>query len=310
LDYSKLLNLDLGNAVCYSGFRNGQTPGISYPTLDQVKEDLLIIEKKWNYIRLYSCDHHSKTVLEVIKQENLNIKVMLGCYIEAEQNNYSCPWGGEHSEEQLELNKKGNLNRVNLLSKFANNYPKIIFSLSVGNEACVSWTDHMVPVESVIEYVKIVKKKAKQPVTFCENYVTWVNKLDKLVEVVDFISIHTYPQWENVFIDDALNYTVENYNLVKERYPNKLIVITEAGWATSTNDIEIKKNNTNEHFQKIYYNQLSKWSEDEKILTFVFEAFDEPWKGSDDPNEPEKHWGLYNEDRTPKHTMRQELYKK
>lgn len=89
MDYSKLLNLDLGNAVCYSGFRNGQTPGISYPTFDQVKEDLLIIEKKWNYIRLYSCDHHSKTVLEVIKQENLNIKVMLGCYIEAEQNNYS-----------------------------------------------------------------------------------------------------------------------------------------------------------------------------------------------------------------------------
>ena len=155
MDYSKLLNLDLGNAVCYSGFRNGQTPGISFPTFDQVKEDLLIIEKKWNYIRLYSCDHHSKTVLEVIKQENLNIKVMLGCYIEAEQNNYSCPWGGEHSEEQLELNKKGNLNRVNLLSEFANNYPKIIFSLSVGNEACVSWTDHMVPVESVIEYVKL-----------------------------------------------------------------------------------------------------------------------------------------------------------
>ena len=107
-----------------------------------------------------------------------------------------------------------------------------------------------------------------------------------------------------------LTYTVENYNLVKEKYPNKLTVITEAGWATSTNDIEIKKNNTNEHFQKIYYKQLSKWSENEKILTFVFEAFDEPWKGSDDPNEPEKHWGLFNEDRTPKHSMKQEVYKK
>ena len=30
-------------------------------------------------------------------------------------------------------------------------------------------------------------------VTFCENYVTWVNKLEKLVDVLDFISIHTYP---------------------------------------------------------------------------------------------------------------------
>ena len=61
----------------------------------------------------------------------------------------------------------------------------------------------------LLNYAKILKTKAKQPITFCENYVTWVNKLEKLVEVLDFISIHTYPQWENVFIDDALNYTIE-----------------------------------------------------------------------------------------------------
>jgi hypothetical protein len=35
-------------------------------------------------------------------------------------------------------------------------------------------------------------------------------------------------------------------------------------------------------------------------LTFVFEAFDEPWKGSPDPHEPEKHWGLFYENRNPK----------
>ena len=39
-------------------------PGHVYPTYDEVKEDLLIIEKQWQYIRLYSCDKHSKTVLE------------------------------------------------------------------------------------------------------------------------------------------------------------------------------------------------------------------------------------------------------
>jgi len=33
---------------------------------------------------------------------------------------------------------------------------------------------------------------------------------------------------------------------------------------------------------------------------FFFEAFDEPWKGSKDPDEPEKHWGIYYENRTPK----------
>jgi hypothetical protein len=42
------------------------------------------------------------------------------------------------------------------------------------------------------------------------------------------------------------------------------------------------------------------WSRREAVLTFVFEAFDEPWKGSPDAMEPEKHWGLFDVDRRPK----------
>ncbi len=38
---------------------------------------------------------------------------------------------------------------------------------------------------------------------------------------------------------------------------------------------------------------MNKWSEEEQITIFFFEAFDEPWKGSNDANEPEKHWGIY-----------------
>jgi hypothetical protein len=41
----------------------------------------------------------------------------------------------------------------------------------------------------------------------------------------------------------------------------------------------------------------------EGILTFVFEAFDEPWKGSSDPLELERHWGLFTVDREPKQVM-------
>lgn len=42
------------------------------------------------------------------------------------------------------------------------------------------------------------------------------------------------------------------------------------------------------------------WSAKNKALFFFFEACDESWKGSSDPNDPEKHWGLYHTDRTPK----------
>jgi exo-beta-1,3-glucanase (GH17 family) len=50
----------------------------------------------------------------------------------------------------------------------------------------------------------------------------------------------------------------------------------------------------------MYFEDLMNWSEKNKVLVFFFQAFDESWKGSSDPNEPEKHRGLYRTDSTPK----------
>ena len=301
------LNVEPGKAICYSGFREGQEPGGIVPSYDEIKEDLLILHNHWKYLRLYDCDEHSEIVLDVIQKENLNFKVMLGAYIGAEMNNFGCPWGGSYSEEQLIINKDRNLKQIQKLIRLANQYPDIIFSLSAGNEATVDWTDHFVPVKSVINYVKMLKKGAKQPVTFCENYVPWLDKLKGLVEEVDFISIHTYPVWEYKNIHEALEYTKDNYFAVANKYPNKPVVITEAGWATNSNGRGICPSNVSEELQNTYYNDLVNWSEEAEILTFVFEAFDEPWKGSNEPLEPEKHWGLFTVDRKPKLVMR-ELY--
>lgn len=309
MDYSKALNIPYGQAVCYSGYRDGQRPGDKYPSYEEVKEDLQIIQNKWNYIRLYSCDAHSKTVLQVIEQEKSPIKVMLGAFIEAEVNNTNCPWGGVYSDEQLDINKKRNLEEINRLIAWANQYPHIVFSVSVGNEACVDWTDHLVPVEKVIEYTRLVKQQAQQPVTFCENYVPWMDKLVPLAEELDFISIHTYPVWEYKNIHEGMSYTIENYKSIQEIHPDKLIVITEAGWATQSNGLGIPRENVNQETQKLYFKELERWCANENVLTFVFEAFDESWKGSNDPDEPEKHWGLYTIDRMPKLAMQPAMYK-
>lgn len=304
MDYNKLLNVEPGQAICYSGFRKGQYPGGVYPTYGQIKEDLLILKDHWKYLRLYDCDPHAELVLEVIEKENFDFKVMLGAYIVAEANNFGCPWGGGvYSEEQLEINKTKNEQIIEKLILLANRYNDIVFCLSAGNEACVDWTDHYVPVERVIKFVKMIKQGAPQPVTFCENYVPWRDKLKDLVEVVDFISIHTYPVWEYKNLHEALEYTKQNYYSVADGYPDKLVVITEAGWTTFSNGRGICPSNVSEEHQAIYYNDLMKWCEEDNILTFVFEAFDEPWKGSEEALEPEKHWGLYREDRTPKKVM-------
>jgi exo-beta-1,3-glucanase (GH17 family) len=300
--------LPYGNAICYSGYREGQNPGTGlYPSRDEICEDLKILARNWRYLRLYDCGPHAQTVLDVIRDEALDFKVMLGLDVAAEMSNPHCPWGAHFSDETLEANRRANATEVRRLIELASRHADIVFSVSVGNEASVEWTDHMVPVESLVAYVKEVKRELRQPVTFCENYVPWTYKLAPLAEVLDFIAVHTYPAWEYRSMQDALEYTKQNYYSVVEHYPDKPVVITEAGWTTAANGRGIDPHNASEELQASYYAQLMEWTTGAGILTFVFEAFDEPWKGSPDPMEPEKHWGLFNVDRTPKLVMR-DLY--
>ncbi len=304
MNFFDQFGLAAGKGICYSGFRDGQEPGGICPSYKEIKEDLLLLQPHWKYLRLYDCDEHAALVLDVIVKEQLDFKIMLGAYIVAEMNNPDCPWGGGiYTAAELEQNCKQNDDKIELLIRWANKYPEIIFSVSVGNEACVDWTDHLVPVSRVIGFVQSVKSGCSQPVSFCENYLPWQTKLQPLAEVVDFISIHTYPVWEYKGIEEAMAYTEDNFNAVAAMYPGKPVVITEAGWATQSNGRGIEPGNVSEEMQKKYFKDFESWSSKNKILSFFFEAFDENWKGSVHPLEPEKHWGLFRADRSPKAAM-------
>jgi exo-beta-1,3-glucanase (GH17 family) len=299
------LHFPPGNAICYSGYRRDQSPDTkTYPSVEEIREDLAILAKHWRYLRLYDCSVHAERVLQVIREDQLDFQVMLGAYLGAEMNNFGCPWGGTYSEEALKASTQANQRELEKLVDLANRYAQIVFSVAVGNEATVDWTDHFVPVAHMIDYVRWVKARIQQPVTFCENYVPWQYKLRELAAEVDFISIHTYPVWEYKHIHEALEYTKENVRSVASMYPGKPIVITEAGWATHSNGRGIQPENVSQQLQAIYYEDLMQWSRESGMLVFVFEAFDEPWKGSPDPLEPEKHWGLFDVDRCPKLVMR------
>ena len=65
--------------------------------------------------------------------------------------------------------------------------------------------------------------------------------------------------------------------------------------------------------QERYLIMHNEWVNEKKITTFLFEAFDESWKGggeNSDPHEIEKHWGVFYEDRTPKPSFQNYLNRK
>jgi exo-beta-1,3-glucanase (GH17 family) len=295
-------------AICYSGFRDGQHPdrgqGAINPSKGEILEDLKILEEKgFKLIRLYDAKENSQTVLRLIREHDLELKVLLGAWLDAEVNNPGCPWQKEpYSAEKLASNKLSNQKEITQVISLAKSFQQQVVAVAVGNEALVEWNDHMVPVEQIIAYVKEVKAAIKQPVTVADNYDWWAKHGQELATHLDFVSVHIYPVWEGKDIHQAIDYGIANMQRVRDALPDSQLVITEAGWATIATEFGDR---ASEKKQATYYRSLKQWASEVNITTFFFEAFDESWKG--DPGSPwgaEKHWGLFFADRTPKAVMK------
>lgn len=297
-------------AVAYSGYRTGQNPdgkdASSHPSDAQILEDLnMLIDHGYSLIRVYGSGEggHGEDTVRVIEEHDLPIKVMLGIWLSAEVSNHEgCPWLDEPiPQSKLDVNTKRNAMEVQRGIALANKYKDIIIAVNVGNEALVDWNDHMVELSSIIDYVRDVKRNIAQPVTVAENYVWWIKHGAPLAAELDYIGVHTYPVWEGKTIDEGLSYTVQNIEDVHRALPDSRIAVLEAGWATVASEFGER---ANEAAQLRYYNELKGWATKTNTTVFFFEAFDEPWKGN--PNDPagaEKHWGMFNVDRTPKLMM-------
>jgi exo-beta-1,3-glucanase (GH17 family) len=276
-----------GNAIDYSGYRAGQSPQLKiFPSHAQILEDLTILKKNWKLILLYGGDQHSRDVLEVIQQNKLEIKVVLGLWLNGKPG-----FEGENAEQ------------VATAIRLANQYRKIVIAVNVGNEILVTWSDHKLTEDKAIDYVEQVRKAVRCPVTVADDFLYWRQPEAKLADHVDFILMHAYPMWGHEDIDTAMPSTIKDYESVRKAHPGKTIVIGEAGWASYSVGPQHVPKAGDEVKQKRYYEELNAWAKANNVTTFYFEAFDEPWKGTG----TEGHWGLFSVDRKAKLAM-QGLY--
>ena len=295
-------------AVAYSGFREGQHPdrgdGAVNPSRDEILEDLnLLVANDFRLIRVYDAGDNSRTTLELIREHELPIRVLLGTWLRAELSNHEgCPWLDDPiPDAELAENVIENAAEIERGIALAREFDDIVVAVNVGNEALVDWTDHLVELDQVIAYVRQMREAIAQPVTVAENYEWWIRDGAPLARELDFLGVHTYPAWEERGIDEGLSYTVENMMGVRSAFPDKPLAILEAGWATTASQFGER---ASEAAQRRYFLELDRWARLTNTTVFFFAAFDEPWKGSaDDPNDAEKHWGLFFVDRTPKKVL-------
>ena len=302
-EFSPYLNNKwIGQAVSYGPYRLEQAPGAKGPTEQEILEDLKIIEKYWNLIRVYNADNDAERILKVIKENNLPIKVMLGVWLENETRDPAF--------------RDNNIRNVLRVIDLSNKYPEIIIAVNVGNETQVFWSWHRMNTENLIRYIRAVRNNITQPVTTADDYNFWNKPESKQVaDEVDFIVTHIYPLWNGKTLENAIPWLDSTYTVVQKMHPDKQIVLGEIGWATQYNadkkgDGEqgsLIKGKVGIEAQSKFLIELDKWININKITTFLFEAFDEPWKGGGDStgdNEIEKNWGVFYENRTPKESFK------
>lgn len=289
----------IGNGISYSAYRDGEGPDMKGTTSrEDILEDLRIISKRWNLIRLYGADQQHQTVLEVIRDHKLPIRVMQGAWL-----------SGHYTPQQ-------NSQQVDKVIQMANEFPEIIVAVNMGNEIFVDWSWHKVKnMDKVIAYIRQVRSSIKQPVTVNDDYNFW-NKphAKKIADEIDFIGLHAYAFWNNKTLVESMAWTKLIYQDIQKRHPEHVIAYTETGWPTSrVYDKSYEGTLTGkagEDEQKIFFQQYDAWVEKNKVISLYFSAFDEQWKGGFDGDNPlqkaEKHWGVYKSDRTPKKLLHQE----
>ena len=288
---ARALDLDrggrwIGNAVCYGPHRDGQRPGGPSPTADEIREDLGLMLPQWNLLRLYGAGGAAETVLEVIRDDDLDMKVMLGVWIAPDA-------------------PTANRAEIDAAVRLATAYDDIVAAVAVGNETQVSWSAHRSSPDSLVAYVRAVRAAVAAPVTVADDYSFWNKPESRRVAAdIDFLTVHAHPMWNGKQLDEALPWVAETLASVQSLHPDRLLVLGETGWATSVHtegeQAELIRGKPGAAQQKIFHDAVRAWAESTGQAVFWFEAFDENWKGGPHPAEVEKHWGVFRADRTAK----------
>lgn len=300
--YTPISNEDWeGDGISYGPYRDGQRPGKLLPSKDEMREDLYLLARHWKLLRVYGSVECTPTICEIIHEDQLNLKMVVGAWISSEKKNT------EDGPIDLADAIARNSTNVDSAILLANKFPDVVAAISIGNESLVSWSGHPIDTERIIHYIRKARKETRVPITVADDFIYWTDPKSKQVaDELDFIITHIYAMWYGYQLEDSLAFTKEKYRSVIETHPNKLVVIGETGWATAKSDPKLNKRAgrirgvAGEFEQKVFYDAFCKWTRKRKIPTFFFAAFDQNWKGPSDPLDVEKHWGLFRADRTPK----------
>ena len=264
----------------------GQIAGITYHpshaftlrdnaqvTPEQIDHDMAQLSLLTARVRTYTVAGGMDKVPEIARRHGLTVS--LGCWISADL---------EQNETELALCIK---------TALANR--RVIDRVFVGNEAILM--GYVTP-DQLNGYIKRVRDAlpSRIKITTAETWSTWL-LTPEIGQYVDVISVHLLPYWEGMSPHDSLRFLEHAFNDVQEEFPDKPIIIGEAGWPSQGRTKRFAEPSiANEAYFMRAFVQLARVK---GYDYYLIEGYDQPWKVRNEGSVGAS-WGLYDALGNPK----------
>src|SRR6202166_3870576 len=257
-------------SLSYAPFEGTGHPDVdNIPSVEKIRADMKKLAPLTRAIRLYSSTGGVELVPPIAAE--FGLKVTVGAWIDK---------NADRNEREIDA-------AINLARRNSN-----VIGVVVGNETIYRGEQK---VDDLIELIKRVKKSVNVPVTTGEIWNIWRDN-PQLGYSVDFIAAHVLPYWENFTAGQAVDQAVSMYQLLRDQFPGKRIVIAEFGWPSAGYNLMSAVSCPFEK-AKVLRNFVTR--ADAIVMEYnIVEAIDQPWKFFEGGVGP--YWGILNASREPK----------
>src|SRR5436309_1970091 len=257
-------------SVSYAPFEGTAHPDVdNIPSVEKIRADLKKLSTITRAIRLYSSTGGVELVPPIAAE--FGLKVTVGAWI----------------DKNADRNKREIEAAISLAKRNSN-----VNGIVVGNETIFRGEQK---IDDLIELIKQVKKSVNVPVTTGEIWNIWRDN-PELASSVDFIAAHVLPYWENFTSKQAVDQAVAMFQLLRDQFPGKRIVIAEFGWPSAGYNLRNAEPGPFEQ-ASVLRNFVTR-AEAIGMDYNIVEAIDQPWKFFEGGVGP--YWGILDASREPK----------
>ncbi|HEX3854207.1 MAG TPA: hypothetical protein VHW01_24760 [Polyangiaceae bacterium] len=299
--------------ICYEGYRDGQNPGGTEPTCDQVQQDLSLIASFTHGIRTYgssSANHDGKCVPGIA--DTLGLELNMGVWVD---ETYGDATNFAAIDDAL-VTVCGPAGVGSVGCPTGASVHKSIKTVLVGNEYLLrvqeAKGDLVAAEKHLVSYIQYARARLPKniEVDTSESYPLWLTASAALFQAVDNVVWQAHPFWEGQPIATAAAGFAATHDKVVAKMQQLNITkperCGETGWPWGGTQGQAVGSPEN---QAQYFKDLNAYATKSGLQIWAFEAFDENWKGTAAHTGASEgmvgaEWGLWAADRSaPPHAV-------